>query len=188
MLQKKKRPFKRKLKIILWSSIIFSIVLFVVASEHLSIYEGNIAILFYLLNAIIINIIIVAILIFFKRMYVSREKCLGLWDIIVCCFYTFFGAIFFIFIILSTNIPAYHLLFDKKIITTTNNYTVLEEVESIGRGGGTYKTYHIVFDNETKLRINKHTYNHLKDNHDYKLTIVYKPTVKVLHDLQISSK
>ncbi|STZ56437.1 Uncharacterised protein [Moraxella lacunata] len=81
--------------------------------------------------------------------------------------------------------PLYYTIFETKTTTTTYEY-YLKSFENQKRAGA-YE-YYLYFDDDTRVKINKTTYQKLRLNNEYSLKLTYKPKAEILYDLQISLK
>lgn len=187
----KKRVFVKQPQTTYWAIAIFllSLTIYLALVDDLNIYEGKIAVLYYIAQVILINVVGVFVWIFFVIGVIKDKKTLGR-SFFMSGFYIVLISMFFAFFISKNSIYGYHILFDKNIIVKTKNYNVAKEVieTNVGRGLNDGVYYYIVFDNNIILRINKDTYHYFENKIDYEIIITYKPKAQILYDLQILPK
>ncbi|WP_066805524.1 hypothetical protein [Moraxella oblonga] len=76
----------------------------------------------------------------------------------------------------------YYTLFEHKKVVVTDNYT-LQKYEYRGN-----YSYYLSFNENQTVRINKSTYQKLKVNTVYELTITYQPKAEILYEIQMVEK
>lgn len=76
----------------------------------------------------------------------------------------------------------YYTLFEHKKVVVTDNY-VLKRYEYRGN----YR-YYLSFDDSQTVRINKSTYQKLKVNTVYDLTITYQPKAEIVYEIKMVEK
>lgn len=187
----KRRFFVKQPQTTYWAIAIFllSLIIYLALVDDLNIYEGKIAVFYYMTQIILINVVGVFIWIFFIIAVIKDKKSLGR-SLFMSSFYIILISIFFASFISTSNIYGYYILFDKNIVVKTKNYSVTKEVieTNVGRGLDDGVYYYIIFDNDVKLRINKDTYHYFENKIDYEIIITYKPKAEILYDIQILPK
>lgn len=187
----KKRFFIKQPQATYWAIAIFllSLIIYLALVDDLNIYEGKIAVLYYITQIILINVVGIFVWVFFIIGVIKDKNSLGR-SLFMTGFYIILICLFFGFFISKNTISGYHLLFDKNIVVKTKNYSVAKEVieTNVGRGLNDGVYYYIVFNDDIILRINKDTYDYFENKTDDEIIITYKPKAEILYDLQISSK